>query len=352
MHLTVVIPSLNPDEKLLQVVQNLISGGFDDIVIVNDGSDKVHARPFEEVGKFPQCTILTHEVNRGKGRALKTAFKFFIENRTDRVGVITVDGDNQHDIEDIMACAKAMLESKTSIILGARNFSQKDVPLRSKLGNKITSYVFKTVCGIKISDTQTGLRAIPLKYLSVFLETHGERFEYETNILLEIKAKDIPFREVKIQTIYIAGNSTSHFNPIIDSVKIYSVILKFFLSSMLSSIIDLSIFAVITNVFISAFSKRELILFGTVTARLISSLFNFLLNRKAVFKSNQKIKITMGRYYVLCVLQMLTSFGLVYLLSALFGVAGLLVTVIKVIVDTVLYFISFQVQREWVFKNK
>ncbi len=163
LKVSVIIPSLNPDNKLIQVVDALVAKGFDDIILVNDGSDKAHMQPFLQLKEYRQCTVLTHEINRGKGRGLKTAFDYCIANRPDIDGVVTVDGDNQHKAEDILNCCNKMIEYKDKVILGVRDFSGDDVPPKSKFGNNMTSFVFKFVCGLNISDTQTGLRAIPLK---------------------------------------------------------------------------------------------------------------------------------------------------------------------------------------------
>ena len=67
-NVSVIIPSLNPDQKLIQVVEGLIQVGFNDIILVNDGSDQAHMQPFQTVARYSQCTILTHEQNKGKGR--------------------------------------------------------------------------------------------------------------------------------------------------------------------------------------------------------------------------------------------------------------------------------------------
>lgn len=214
MKVSVIIPSLNPDEKLICVVDSLREAGFDDIILVNDGSDENHIKPFEHVSAYPECTILTHEVNKGKGRGLKTAFEYCIKNRPDIDGVVTVDGDNQHKAADIMKCCEKMAECKDKVVLGVRNFSGKDVPFKSRFGNNMTSFVFKFACGLNISDTQTGLRAIPRQYLELFDNVKGERFEYETNMLLEFKQSHIDFVEVPIETVYIEENASTHFNPI------------------------------------------------------------------------------------------------------------------------------------------
>ncbi len=349
MKVTVIIPSLNPDEKLICVVDSLIEKGFKDIVLVNDGSDSAHMAPFEHVGAYKECHVLTHEVNKGKGRALKTAFEYCIANRPDIDGVVTVDGDNQHKANDIYECSKVMCDKKDTLVLGVRDFSGDDVPKKSKFGNNITSAVFKFACGLKISDTQTGLRAIPAQYLQKMCEVTGERFEYETNMLLELKRLDIPFDEVKIETVYIEENASTHFHPIKDSFKIYAVILKFLCSSMASSIIDIVLFAVLSFLFGKLWDKRTSIFMATIIARVISSMFNYTMNRKAVFKSTKPVKTTLTRYYILCVCQMLVSAGLVYIISELLTLGNVLTVIAKFIVDVILFTISFRIQRAWVF---
>lgn len=119
---TIVLPSLNPDDKLNKVVEGLLEAGFKDIVLVNDGSDEAHLEPFRQAGLHKEVTLLIHEVNKGKGKALKTAFSYVVNNRKDSAGVITVDGDNQHTVKDIKACADKMLECKDKVILGCRDF--------------------------------------------------------------------------------------------------------------------------------------------------------------------------------------------------------------------------------------
>ena len=126
-NISIVLPSLNPDEKLNMVVEGLLNVGFTDIVIVNDGRDDAHLEPFCKAKEHKEVTVLTHEVNRGKGRALKTAFSYILQNRKDCAGVVTVDGDNQHTAKDILACAKAMSESG-NVVLGCRDFSKENVP--------------------------------------------------------------------------------------------------------------------------------------------------------------------------------------------------------------------------------
>lgn len=350
-NVAVIIPSLNPDEKLVKTVDSLIEYGFEDIILVNDGSDSEHIGPFNKVKEYAQCTFLNHEVNRGKGRALKTAFEYCIQERKDIDGVVTVDGDGQHKASDIMKCVQVMLERKSKVILGARDFSGDNVPPKSRFGNKMTSFVFKAACGINIRDTQTGLRAIPAEYLKAFVDIEGERFEYETNMLLELRHMRIGYEEVTIETVYIEENASTHFHPFRDSIKIYAVIFKFMAGSFASSGIDLGAFALLRWIFIKITEPKRAIFIATVIARVISSLFNYSFNRQAVFKDKGNIGSSIIRYYILCIIQMLVSYGLVWTVTDRLKLGGILTIVAKAVIDTILFVISFQIQQRWVFRG-
>ena len=141
--MAIVLPSLDPDLKFQKVIAGLLDAGFAHIVIVDDGSDELHRLRFAEAAAHPQCTVLTHEVNKGKGRALKTAFSYVIEQLPEMRGVITIDGDGQHLIDDIIACGQRMLEEGDKVILGCRDFNQPGIPPRSVAGNKTTSRFFR-----------------------------------------------------------------------------------------------------------------------------------------------------------------------------------------------------------------
>lgn len=355
--ITVIIPSLDPDSRLLAVVEGIRKRGFTDILLIDDGSAQKNQHFFEEAVSRFGCALLHHPKNLGKGRALKTAFAWYLENRSASRGCVTIDADNQHHPEDIEACVIKMLsllnaqQQPDSIVLGVRDFDAENVPPKSRFGNKCTSFIFRAFCGLKISDTQTGLRAFPQSVIPLMLEIDGERFEYETNMLLVCKNKRIPFAEQVIRTIYIDENKTSHFRPIKDSLRVYGIIIRFFLSSICSFLLDYGIFNLL-NILLKKLAKSPRLLIATVIARVISSLFNYTLNRKAVFRSDAPLKQTLLRYYILCVLQMFASYGLVFLLTLPFGESKWVVALLKLLVDTILYFISFRIQQDWVFRSK
>lgn len=282
-----VVPSLNPTDRLTDTVDGLLRAGFSQIVLVDDGSQPGARTFFEAAASRPGVALLRHEVNRGKGAAMKTAFSWLLEHRPDCPGVVTVDGDGQHHPEDAVACARRM-EEENRLILGCRDFSQPDVPPRSRMGNRITRGVFRIFCGLTVSDTQTGLRAIPMEYLSRLAAVAGERYEYETNMLLALKDLDIPWDEVKIRTIYLDENQESHFRAVRDSWRIYKLILaRFFrytLSSLASAIVDTGLFALLSALLAGLLTGTALTASAAIGARALSSLLNFTLNRRLVFR--------------------------------------------------------------------
>ena len=344
----IIIPAYNPDENLPRLVEALRAAGFSHILVVNDGS-LPDCAPFFEAAEAAGGVILRHHINFGKGAALKTAFNHLLNTWPDLVGAVTVDADGQHRLEDIEKCAADLLAHPDSLILGSRDFSREDVPARSRFGNVMTRNVFRLLCGVKIADTQTGLRGMARPLMVRFLTTKGNRYEYEMNMLIDCAEERIPIRQVGIETVYIAGNASSHFNPLVDSLKIYAVFGKFLLSSLSSFLIDFVLFSCFSYVFRTVGMGDWYVLPATLGARVLSSMCNYLINRNAVFRSTEDGGRCLVRYYALAVVQMLCSAGAVYGL-----VSGLAFNdkVAKILVDTVLFLLSFRIQRGWVFRSR
>ena len=299
-----IIPTLEPNENFIEIVDRY-KKSFNNIIVVNDGSPRLYDETFNKI-KDKGVVILTHALNFGKGRALKTAFNYVLNNYKSAVGVITVDSDGQHLVKDAVNCAEALKRSRNRLVLGSRDFDKDNVPNKSKYGNKLTSKVLKLLCGIAINDSQTGLRAISLENLEKFLYTKGERFEYETNMLLDAKKYNIKFEEVPIETVYLNENKGTHFNPLRDSVEIYKVFIKYLFVSLSSFLVDILFFMLFLNI-LSLFSDFSFIMYkiivSTVCARIISSLYNYLLNRKFVFEQHDS-KSFIIKYYILVIIQM------------------------------------------------
>lgn len=351
----IIIPSLSPDGKLLDLLADLRNAGFSRVVVINDGSTADYDLFFQAARIEYGCTVLTHAVNQGKGRALKTAFNYLLSECPDCRAAVTVDSDGQHLINDIRRVAQETLDYPEALIMGCRDFSDANhnIPARSRFGNVTTSRVLRLLCGITLSDTQTGLRGFSPHTMRLFLRTKGERFEYEMNMILDAKENGIPLREIPIETVYIEENRTSHFSPLKDSLRIYAVFAKFIVASFSSFLLDMGLYVLIMWLIGLAeptLLKSQAIFVATILARVLSALFNYFVNKNQVFKNPGKHGGTMLRYGVLCVCQMLLSaYGTSWLYSLLQWKST---AFIKLVVDGLLFLVSFRIQRGWVFKKK
>lgn len=349
----IIIPSLNPDEKLLHLLADLQEAGFERLLVVNDGSSEDYDHYFAEARDRYACTVLTHAVNQGKGRALKTAFNYLLNDATPCLGAVTVDSDGQHRIADINAVAKETVENPDTLVMGCRDFSgnNPNIPARSRFGNRTTSRAMKLLCGITLSDTQTGLRGFSPQIMRRFLATKGERFEYEMNMILDAHEAGIALREVPIETVYIEENRTSHFNPLLDSMRIYAVFVKFIATSFSSFLVDIVVYTLLLGLFnliAPTWVTEQKIIVAVYAARVVSGVFNFIMNKKTVFKSHGKTGRRLLKY---CVLSVITATLSAYATSGLFNLTDWNPTFLKMIVDCLLFLLSFRVQRGWVFKE-
>lgn len=352
LEIPVIIPSYEPDEKLMILLRDLQAAGIRHVVLVDDGSGEAYASLFQQAAEMDHCVVLYHAVNLGKGRALKTAFNYCLREFHEAPGCVTADSDGQHRPNDIMACMQALWEHPESLILGCRNFDGPEVPIRSSFGNKCTRKVFHYLLGLSVSDTQTGLRAVPAFFMKELMQVKGERFEYETNMLIETKDRRIPIKEVPVETVYIEENRTSHFHPVRDSLRIYLVFGKFLFSSLSSSVLDLLLFQMFCEVPRRAagiFAGIPYIVTATAAARVISAVYNFMINYRVVFKSKAGVAASVGRYGLLAVCQMACS---AFLVNALYSQIGGTEVAVKMPVDILLFFISFAIQREFVYRSK
>ncbi len=223
-----LIPALNPDELLVKLIEDLAPVWNRPVVIVDDGSGTKAREEIFPIIREMGCDIVTNNVNMGKGRALKNGFNYILNTYPEAVGAVTADADGQHTLEDIIACAEALVTSPEPrpLVLGCRDFDDPKVPRRSMLGNKITRNFMRVMNGVKVTDTQTGLRAIPTEFMRYLINVSGERFDFETNMLIAAKDSSTPIKEITIRTVYIENNRATHFNPFKDSLKVYIVLLK------------------------------------------------------------------------------------------------------------------------------
>ncbi|MBQ8159246.1 MAG: bifunctional glycosyltransferase family 2/GtrA family protein [Clostridia bacterium] len=349
----ILIPSLEPDNRLLPYVQELSAAGFQHILVIDDGSGENYRGIFQSI-EDAGATVLTHEVNKGKGAALKTAYRYLLENPDNIQAVLTADSDGQHTVQDCLKVLGALEQGRDALYLGSRDFSLDNVPPKSRFGNRCTSVIFRLCYGKWLPDTQTGLRAFRADRLSFMAEVDGDRYEYEMNVLIAASRAKMEMVPVTIETIYENDNAGTHFHPIRDSFRIYKVILGNFFRFMAASLICV----LIDQVAAALFAEWLLPLLGMADqtsrvwtsgflARIISSVCNFLLNKNMVFRFRGKATGAMLRYAILCIAVICASNLCVMLLTSI-GMARWLA---KLLADTALYFASYHFQTSWVFSQ-
>lgn len=338
----IVIPVYEPGQDVVNLCGRLKNAGFQEIVFVDDGSGAAYRAIFDQIESEYHCKVLRHAVNLGKGRAIKTAVNYILNEFPYAVGVVTADSDGQHTPEDIGRCMQSLTENPGMLILGCRDFCRKNIPWKSKFGNELTKKIMVFLCGIRVSDTQTGLRGIPHGLMIRLMNIPGERFEFETNMLLESK-NEYDILEVPIETIYDSKeNHKTHFAPFRDSVMIYRVILSYSAASVISAIVDFIVFAAASGYGLGIGK-------ATAAARACSAGINFLLNRNIAFKAKENILRQLLQYIVLLIFSGTLS---ALLISALSKVIPLGIIAIKAVVETCLFFFNYFIQRKYIFKKR
>jgi len=348
----IIIPAFKPNKGLLEYIDQLYLHYLTNIVIVNDGSGSNYESIFLKLAN-KGCIVLKHHKNLGKGAALKTAFHYVEQNFAKDVSIVTADADGQHDAGDVVRLAQESRKFPQSLILGVRDFSKGDTPFKSLFGNRVTSIFFSLLYGERLSDTQTGLRAFNAKLLPFLQSISGTRFEYELEMIISCIRANIAIHTIPIQVIYKDGNSGTHFKAIRDSVRVMSVLFmsffKFISTSLIGATVDIGIAWLLLDLLRSLLEGQDYvrILIATVSARIISIMVNYLLNKNFVFKS--KGKESLWRYLSLSLIIILSSSTGVYFIHIFTPIND---KIAKLICDVLLFILSYYLQQKWVFKKK
>lgn len=350
----IVIPALDPDEVLPEYAVSLLERGAEQVVVVDDGSAKTCQPVFRTLEEIEGCTVLRHEHNLGKGRAMKDAFAYIAgEERWKGCTVVTADADGQHCVDDVCAVGQAAREETDRLVLGVRDLTLPQVPARSKLGNQLSSWGFHTLYGVRLGDTQTGLRGIPWELLDWCCAIKGERYEYEMNTLVRAARERVGLCQVPIQVIYYNNNEGTHLRALRDSWRVFVILISglgwYTVSSALSAVADVAAFWLCSTVVFRALPELHCYWWSTLTARALSSALNYTLNRRYVFGGSPSTR-TLVRYYCLWLCQLMCSYLLLVVLHWL--MPGIWPTVNKALGDVILALCSYQIQMHWVFRDK
>lgn len=339
----IIIPAYEPDEKLTDLVSEIRTMISNPIIVVNDGSlGEMHDSIFDEV-EAKGCIVLNHFANMGKGRALKDAFNYCLITYSNMVGCITADSDGQHTPQDIISCIEGLKKNPNALVLGVRDFGGTNIPKKSLFGNRITCKVLDVLTGVCVSDTQTGLRAIPKAYMESLLSVLGEKYEFETNMLIYTSKQHVSIVEIPIKTIYIDSNSMSHFNPIKDSIRIYSLFTKYIYSFTLPGLINLLLFCVALFAFGKlGFDESYSIIIATVIAGLSSLLCNLKLNLYSIANRFCNESKAIKSFILFSLIAMCISGGLVILFHSICSIP---IIFVKIFSDVILFFITTRIRR-------
>ena len=322
--------------------------------MVDDGSAVDSREVFQALETLEGCTVLRHAQNQGKGRAMKDAFAYIAgQERLRGCAVVTADADGQHCVSDVCAVGRAAREETRRLVLGVRDLTLPQVPARSKLGNRLSSWGFHTLYGVRLGDTQTGLRGIPGTMLEWCCGIKGERYEYEMNTLVRAAREDVELRQVPIQAIYYNNNEGSHLRALRDSWRVFVILISglgwYTASSALSAAADVAAFWLCSAVVFRPLSELACYWWSTLMARALSSSLNYTLNRRYVFGGTPSGR-TLARYYCLWGCQLLCSYLLLLVLNWL--LPGIWPTVNKALGDVILALCSYQIQMHWVFRSE
>ena len=336
-----LIPSYEPDDALLKVVNELLENSFK-VVVVNDGSNSIYDDVFKQLPI--NVHYLHYEMNMGKGFALKHGLQHIKMNFQEDSIVVTLDSDGQHKVNDAIKVCD-LCEEKGGLVLGSRHFD-KGTPFKSRFGNWMARTTFLLSTHHKIYDTQTGLRAFPIELIPKMQLVKGNRYEYEMNVLLESIRDNVPINEVKIETVYLNNNAGTHFNPFKDTMRIFKEVIKFSASSLIGFLVDYTAFTLLTLI---PTGLEHWTLVCNVAARVISASVNFALNYNLVFRSKEKVWKAILKYALLALFILGCNTLLLWLLVEKAGMNQYLA---KILVEITMFITSWIVQRLYVFRKR
>ncbi len=211
----VLIPTYNNAGTLQQVLDSVLEV-TSNVIIIDDGSTDQTADILK--GYEDNIEIITHDKNRGKGRALRNGFKHALTLGYDFA--ISIDSDGQHFASDLPRFIDEIETNPSSLVIGARNMSQENVPGKSSFGNKFSNFWYWVETGIKLDDTQSGYRLYPIKALSD-TKFFTNKFEFEVEVIVKAAWRGLNVKNIPIKIHYEPGDKRiSHFRPFKDFTRI------------------------------------------------------------------------------------------------------------------------------------
>jgi glycosyltransferase involved in cell wall biosynthesis len=342
----VVVCAYRPSAALVELVRALHAAPpLAGVIVVDDGSGPAHAPVFAAVAGFPRVELLRHAVNLGKGAALKTGLNHAVAADPGCL-VVTADADGQHLPEDVLRVAEVAAARSDTLVLGARAFDV-DVPWKSRFGNGLTRRALRAVIGLRLRDTQTGLRAIPAGLVPHLLRLASRGYEFEVDMLMVCRQLGFAVAETSIQTVYLDGNASSHFDPLLDSLRIYVTLLRFVGIALRFAVVDLAVFLVLFAALAPHLPLLWAVLAGQAGGRLVAALEDYTAARRVLFLPRAENARVLPRYLAVTGGAAALSAALVLSGARL----GLPVPTAKVLAEALLFAPVYLLQRDRVFRS-
>jgi glycosyltransferase involved in cell wall biosynthesis len=212
----VLLPAYN-EEKAIGKIVNQIRAYDLDVIVVDDGSTDNTVN----IAQQAQARVISHPKNQGKGQALRTGFKFILDNNYD--AVIIMDADGQHSVQEIKSFIEYAMNSDAGIVIGNRMGRPQNMPLVRILTNKFTSMLLSQIVKMEIPDSQCGFRLIRGAVLKK-LDLSTLKYETESEILIQAAKNNFKIESIPVKSIY--ENHKSRINPILDTIRFCNLIGK------------------------------------------------------------------------------------------------------------------------------
>jgi len=209
----ITIPMYNDEKMITKVIKNLNSKGYNNVVVVDDGSKD---NGYSVVKKNTKAIVTKHVVNRGQGAALQTGMEIAIDRGAKYI--VHFDSDGQHDVKDLDHMLKTLIEGKYDIVLGSRFLQENKIPLKKRIvlkGGIVFTYILS---GIWLTDVHNGLRVMTTETAKK-LNLQHDRMEHASEILDKVKSLNLKYKEVPV-TIHYTDYSQAKGQSISNSINI------------------------------------------------------------------------------------------------------------------------------------
>ncbi len=349
----ILIPAYDPPDNLIMYVADLMEAGYEDIIVVDDGSrdDKQYIFDTLEDGG---CRVLHHDKNRGKGVAIKSGLFYYTGKYSGHAdGVITVNSDGVDVVEDIDRIAEILhrqkLEGRSNLVKGVRDFESPHITGASIRANILMTMIFRWIFGARVRDVLCGLRGIPDACVQKCLTFPEKTYAYDCALLIGFIKDGV--EEVPVRIPPQNPEAETHFRKVehtfLINVVLWRKLIIFGGTSIIAAVVDIFLFWYLTKYVLTG--VRYPIIVGTVIARIISATLNYNLSRKLVFKTNESKRKSFSQFFALTAVQCAISAMSVHFLEMLIDGAAV---PIKIVIDLFLFFVAYKIQDKFIFVSK